>query len=79
MVLIARLSVPDPTVQEDDEFEEFEEQEWTEGDEDVEDPTMWQDGWEDDEEDENFTNQLRAELQATEATAQQSIPTAMQQ
>lgn len=42
MVLIARLSVPDPTVQEDDEFEEFEEQEWTEGDEDVEDPTMWQ-------------------------------------
>lgn len=29
-------------LQEDDEFEEFEEQEWAEGDEDVEDPTMWQ-------------------------------------
>lgn len=28
--------------QEDDEFEEFEQQEWAEGDQDVEDPTMWQ-------------------------------------
>jgi len=38
-----------------------------------------QDGWEDDEEDEHFTKQLRAELQATEAAAQQAAPAAMQQ
>lgn len=52
-------------VQEDDEFEEFEQQEWTAAAEDAEDPTMWQDGWEDDEDDDNFTAQLRAELDAS--------------
>ena len=51
--------------QEDDEFEEFENQEWTAAAEDVEDPDMWQDGWEDDEDDTDFTAQLRAELNAT--------------
>mmetsp|Transcript_31961 Transcript_31961/g.102251 ORF Transcript_31961/g.102251 Transcript_31961/m.102251 type:complete len:84 (+) Transcript_31961:40-291(+) len=66
-------------LEEDDEFEEFEQQEWAEGDEDVEDPTMWQDGWEDDEDDENFTKQLRAELQLTEASAKAAEPAAMQQ
>jgi len=30
---------------------------------------MWQDGWEDDQDDENFTAQLRAELVATESSA----------
>ena len=33
---------------------------------------MWQDGWEDDEEDADFTAQLRKELDATEG---QSAPT----
>ena len=55
--------------QEDDEFEEFEQQEWTASAEDVQDPTMWQDGWEDDEDDADFTAQLRAELAATEGQA----------
>lgn len=55
--------------QEDDEFEEFEQQEWPAGDEDIEDPTLWQDGWEDDEDDDNFTKQLRAELNASEASS----------
>lgn len=60
--------------QEDDEFEEFEQQEWTAMAEDVQDPTMWQDGWEDDEDDGDFTAQLRAELAATEG--QQPVPPA---
>ena len=55
--------------QEDDEFEEFEQQEWTAAHEDVEDPAMWQDGWEDDEDDEDFTAALRAELAKTEGQA----------
>ena len=38
-------------LEEDDEFEEFEPQEWTAAAEDVQDPDMWQDGWEDDEDD----------------------------
>ena len=63
-------------LEEDDEFEEFESQEWTSAQEDVHDPTMWQDGWEDDEDDADFTAQLRKELDATESTAP---PTAMAQ
>ena len=55
--------------QDDDEFEEFEQQEWTTAAEDVQDPAMWQDGWEDDEDDADFTAQLRAELAATEGQA----------
>jgi len=42
-------------------------------------PTPPQGGWEDDEEDENFTKQLRAELQLTEAAAKAAEPAAMQQ
>ena len=53
-------------MQEDDEFEEFEHAEWGAGDEDVEDPKMWEDGWEDDEDDDKFTKQLRAQLEASE-------------
>ena len=54
--------------QEDDDFEEFEQQDWSKISEEVEDPTMWQDGWEDDEEDENFTRQLRMELATSESS-----------
>ena len=57
--------------QEDDEFEEFEEQEWTVEDRDAEDTTMWQDGWEDDEDDDQFTQHLRAELAKTDGAMQQ--------
>ena len=52
--------------QEDDDFEEFEQQEWSPTEQDVQDPTMWQDGWEDDEDDADFTGLLRKELDATE-------------
>ena len=51
------------------EFEEFEQQEWTAAAEDVQDPDMWQDGWEDDEDATDLTATLRAELKATEGTA----------
>ena len=63
-------------LEEDDEFEEFEVQEWNAAEEDVEDPTMWQDGWEDDEDDDQFTKQLRAELDASEAAAGGAAKTA---
>ena len=56
-------------LEEDDEFEEFEPQEWTAAAEDVQDPDMWQDGWEDDEDDADFTAALRKELAATEGAA----------
>ena len=56
-------------LQEDDEFEEFENQEWTAASEDVADPDMWQDGWEDDEDAADLTAMLRAELKATEGSA----------
>ena len=67
-------ALPPPTrvpaaLQEDDEFEEFEQQEWNSAEEDAQDPSLWQDGWEDDVEDDNFTAQLRAELEATEGAA----------
>ena len=65
-----KASAAEPVVlEEDDEFEEFEQQEWTAAEQDVEDSQMWQDGWEDDEDDDNFTRQLRAELAASEAGA----------
>ena len=35
---------------------------------------MWQDGWEDDEEDDQFTAALRAELVASEGTAPPANP-----
>ena len=63
-------------LEEDDEFEEFEPQEWTAAAEDVQDPDMWQDGWEDDEDATDLTALLRAELKATESAG--PAPTAMQ-
>ena len=60
--------------QEDDEFEEFEQQEWTASHEDAEDPAMWQDGWEDDEDDDQFTSALRAELALSEGAVPPANP-----
>eukprot|EP00727_Mastigamoeba_balamuthi_P002099 m51a1_g11887 hypothetical protein (75) ;mRNA; r:590070-590448 len=50
---------------EDDEFEEFE-TEWAEKDEDEEDKQQWEDDW-DDQEADDFSRQLRAELQRAAA------------
>ena len=57
---------------EDDEFEEFEEEDWGKHMLDQEDAQQWEEDWEDGEED-DFSRQLRVELQKAVAagTAQQ--------
>ena len=64
---------PPPLLQEDDEFEEFEQQEWTLEERDAEDTTMWQDGWEDDEDEDDFTQHLRTELQKTDVASLEKV------
>mmetsp|Transcript_14691 Transcript_14691/g.17376 ORF Transcript_14691/g.17376 Transcript_14691/m.17376 type:complete len:84 (+) Transcript_14691:105-356(+) len=49
-------------IEEDDEFEEFEPCRWDAHDEDAEDAQQWQDNWDDDDIEDHFTQQLRAEL-----------------
>lgn len=49
-------------LEEDDEFEEFEQETWDLQAEDAEDQQLWQDGWDEDDGDDDFTKQLRAEL-----------------
>ena len=53
--------------QEDDEFEEFNVQDWNEK-QDV-DTFMWQDNWDDDDIEDDFSVQLRAELVKLQAQA----------
>ncbi|CAH3180454.1 unnamed protein product [Porites lobata] len=50
-------------LEEDDEFEEFPTEEWTAGDEDQADIHVWEDNWDDDTVEDDFSNQLRAELE----------------
>jgi len=49
-------------LEEDDEFEEFEQESWDLSAEDARDQQLWQDGWDEDEGEGHFTQQLRAEL-----------------
>lgn len=49
-------------LEEDDEFEEFETETWEVAAEDAEDQQLWQDDWDEDETENDFTQQLRAEL-----------------
>mmetsp|Transcript_10321 Transcript_10321/g.19838 ORF Transcript_10321/g.19838 Transcript_10321/m.19838 type:complete len:85 (+) Transcript_10321:69-323(+) len=49
-------------IEEDDEFEEFEPCRWGAHDEDAEDAQQWQDNWDDDDIEDDFTKNLRAEL-----------------
>ncbi|XP_070995521.1 26S proteasome complex subunit SEM1-like [Oncorhynchus clarkii lewisi] len=49
-------------LEEDDEFEEFPAEDWTGLDED-EDGHVWEDNWDDDNVEDDFSNQLRAELE----------------
>ncbi|XP_078415911.1 26S proteasome complex subunit SEM1-like [Cetorhinus maximus] len=49
-------------LEEDDEFEEFPAEGWTGLDED-EDAHVWEDNWDDDNVEDDFSNQLRAELE----------------
>ncbi|ORX70171.1 hypothetical protein DL89DRAFT_153351 [Linderina pennispora] len=49
-------------LEEDDEFEEFEVEDWSPDAEDKEDATLWDDNWDDDDLEDDFSNQLRVEL-----------------
>lgn len=51
-----------PNLKEDDEFEEFDEEDWNEDQEDPVDSTLWMSNWDDDDMDDQFTRDLRAEL-----------------
>ncbi|KAJ2772940.1 26S proteasome complex subunit [Coemansia nantahalensis] len=48
---------------EDDEFEEFEAEDWDKDEEAEEDVALWDDTWEEDDLDDDFSQQLRAELE----------------
>lgn len=54
-------------LEEDDEFEEFPAESWTSKDQDAEDDALWEDNWDDETQDDEFTNKLRAELQQQSA------------
>ncbi|KDR23221.1 26S proteasome complex subunit DSS1 [Zootermopsis nevadensis] len=50
-------------LEEDDEFEEFPAEDWAGKDEDEEDISVWEDNWDDDNVEDDFSMQLRAELE----------------
>eukprot|EP00238_Polyblepharides_amylifera_P011628 CAMPEP_0196582772 /NCGR_PEP_ID=MMETSP1081-20130531/40587_1 /TAXON_ID=36882 /ORGANISM="Pyramimonas amylifera, Strain CCMP720" /LENGTH=66 /DNA_ID=CAMNT_0041903447 /DNA_START=78 /DNA_END=278 /DNA_ORIENTATION=+ len=50
-------------LEEDDEFEEFTNEEWNKVEEDHEDEKLWEDEWDDDDLSDDFSKQLRAELE----------------
>lgn len=54
-------------IEEDDEFDEFDPCRWDTHDEDAEDALQWQDNWDDDDIEDDFTNNLRAELSRNSA------------
>jgi len=56
-------------IEEDDEFEEFIPCHWDAKNEDPEDATQWQDNWDDDDIEDDFTKNLRAELTAVSASS----------
>ncbi|XP_076050458.1 suppressor of exocyst mutations 1 [Oratosquilla oratoria] len=49
-------------LEEDDEFEEFPAEDWGAAEEDPEDVNVWEDNWDDDNIEDHFSQQLRAEL-----------------
>ncbi|XP_005094467.1 26S proteasome complex subunit SEM1 [Aplysia californica] len=50
-------------LEEDDEFEEFPAEDWNGEEEEPEDINVWEDNWDDDNIDDDFSKQLRAELE----------------
>merc|ERR1712227_304172 len=50
-------------LEEDDEFEEFPAEDWGGGEEDSGDINVWEDNWDDDNIEDDFSRQLRAELE----------------
>ncbi|KAL0270525.1 UNVERIFIED_CONTAM: hypothetical protein PYX00_007911 [Menopon gallinae] len=49
-------------LEEDDEFEEFPAEDWTAKDQDDEDISVWEDNWDDDNVEDDFSKQLKIEL-----------------
>ena len=49
-------------LEEDDEFEEFPVENWTDKDGDEQHISVWEDNWEDDNIEDDFNKQLRAQL-----------------
>lgn len=50
-------------LEEDDDFEEFPTEDWKEDQENADDLHVWEDDWDDDNVEDDFSQQLRAELQ----------------
>jgi len=50
-------------LEEDDEFEEFPAEKWESKDEDPADVNVWEDNWDDDTVEDDFSIQLRSELE----------------
>merc|ERR1712018_811805 len=50
-------------LEEDDEFEEFPSEDWAGDEEDKGDENVWEDNWDDDNIEDDFSRQLRAELE----------------
>lgn len=55
-------------IEEDDEFEEFQPAKWSAEEEDAQDAQQWQDNWDDDDIEDDFTKNLRAELSKQNST-----------
>ncbi|KAG5897971.1 hypothetical protein JTB14_013545 [Gonioctena quinquepunctata] len=55
-------------LEEDDEFEEFPVEDWTGKEKDDQDISVWEDNWEDDNVEDDFNKQLRAQLEKQKAT-----------
>ena len=51
------------SLEEDDEFEEFENDEWDAAEEETADIEQWENDWDDDDLTDDFSKQLRAELE----------------
>jgi len=62
-------------LEEDDEFEEFPAEDWTGADEDPADVNVWEDNWDDDNVEDDFSVQLKAELEKKQGKTE---PSAMQ-
>ncbi|XP_064594887.1 26S proteasome complex subunit SEM1-like [Liolophura sinensis] len=61
-------------LEEDDEFEEFPAEDWSQAEEDSEDVNVWEDKWDDDNVEDDFSNQLRAELEKQGKSLDQPEP-----
>jgi len=61
---------PPATLEEDDEFEDFPVEDWTQEDTEVPGGTthLWEESWDDDDENEDFSKQLKEELKKVDAT-----------